>query len=136
MADAEEHQNGAYARLGGDEEAAVENSSLLEKNSAKVGDAEASATLSALPGSIKYLIWNEFCERFCFYGMRTILALYLVQHLHLSENESTELLHLFIVACYATPILGAFISDCVWVRPLNRFSPSNFSLSLSIPSPE
>jgi hypothetical protein len=24
--------------------------------------------------------------------------------------------HLFIVACYATPIIGAFLSDCVLVR--------------------
>lgn len=111
MADAEEHSNGAYAPLV-DEEAGVENSPLLLKeNSAK-----SESTLSAFPGSIKYLIWNEFCERFSFYGMKTILALYLVQHLRMSENESTELVHLFIVACYATPLLGAFISDCVWVR--------------------
>ncbi|KAG0621785.1 hypothetical protein M758_3G048200 [Ceratodon purpureus] len=111
MAEAEEHRNGAYARLG-DEEAGGENAALVKENSVKVGDGERS-TLSAFPGSIKYLIWNEFCERFCFYGMKTILALYLVQHLRLSENESTELVHLFIVACYATPIIGAFLSDCV-----------------------
>lgn len=71
---------------------------------------------ASFPVSIKYLVWNEFCERFSFYGMRTILALYLVQHLRLSENESTELVHLFIVACYATPLLGAFVSDCYWVH--------------------
>ena len=126
MANAEEHQNGAYAPLGSgaDEEAGG-------ANLAKLGDAETS-TLSAFPGSIKYLIWNEFCERFCFYGMKTILALYLVQHLRLSENESTELVHLFIVACYATPILGAFISDCVWVRTLHSSSLTNFCLLLSI----
>lgn len=82
--------------------------------------------LSAFPSSIKYLVWNEFCERFSFYGMKTILALYLVQHLRLSENESTELVHLFIVACYATPLLGAFISDCYWV---------SLSKTLFIPSP-
>jgi dipeptide/tripeptide permease len=107
MAHAEE-ENGAYAALGsgGDEE------SLARVKESWV-DAE---TTSAFPGSIKYLIWNEFCERFCFYGMKTILALYLVQHLRLSENESTELVHLFIVACYATPIIGAFLSDCVLVR--------------------
>jgi dipeptide/tripeptide permease len=69
---------------------------------------------NAFPGSIKYLVWNEFCERFSFYGMKTILALYLLEHLRLSENESTELVHLFIVACYATPLLGAFLSDCKW----------------------
>jgi dipeptide/tripeptide permease len=76
---------------------------------------------NAFPGSIKYLVWNEFCERFSFYGMKTILALYLLEHLRLSENESTELVHLFIVACYATPLLGAFLSDCKWVCSLSLY---------------
>ncbi|CAM6086417.1 unnamed protein product [Calypogeia fissa] len=65
------------------------------------------------PKSIKYLIWNEFCERFSFYGLKTILALFLLEHLHISENGSAELVHLFIVLCYFTPILGAILSDAV-----------------------
>lgn len=103
---------------GGDYAAVDENSPLLlnpnEKPVSAVGSG--GGYFGSFPGSIKYLVWNEFCERFSFYGMKTILALYLVQHLRLSENESTELVHLFIVACYATPLLGAFISDCYWVR--------------------
>jgi hypothetical protein len=71
---------------------------------------------SAFPSSIKYLVWNEFCERFSFFSMKSILALYFLEHLHLSENESTESVHLFIVACFATPLLGAFLGDCKWVR--------------------
>lgn len=133
MADLEEHHNGAYAPLGsgGDEEAGGKSVALVKESAVELGDAETS-TLSAFPGSIKYLIWNEFCERFCFYGMKTILALYLVQHLRLSENQSTELVHLFIVACYATPIIGAFLSDCVLVRTPYPFSWSNLSLSLGV----
>ncbi|KAL2622561.1 hypothetical protein R1flu_002766 [Riccia fluitans] len=65
------------------------------------------------PKSIKYLVWNEFCERFSFYGLKTILALFLFEYLHLSENASTELVHLFIVMSYATPLLGAILSDGV-----------------------
>ncbi|KAH8934442.1 hypothetical protein BDL97_18G083600 [Sphagnum fallax] len=60
---------------------------------------------SAFPSSIKYLVWNGFCERFSFFSVKSILALYFLEHLHLSENESTELVHLFIVACFATPLL-------------------------------
>jgi len=70
---------------------------------------------SAFPSSIKYLVWNEFCEWFSFFSMKSILALYFLEHLHLSENESTESVHLFIMACFATPILGAFLGDCKWV---------------------
>ncbi|CAM6016303.1 unnamed protein product [Sphagnum balticum] len=69
---------------------------------------------SAFPSSIKYLVWIEFCERFSFFSMKSILALYFLEHLHLSENESTESVHLFIVACFATPLLGAFLGDCKW----------------------
>ncbi|KAH9532741.1 hypothetical protein CY35_18G014700 [Sphagnum magellanicum] len=69
---------------------------------------------SAFPSSIKYLVWNEFCEWFSFFSMKSILALYFLEHLHLSENESTESVHLFIMACFATPILGAFLGDCKW----------------------
>ncbi len=69
---------------------------------------------SAFPSSIKYLVWNEFCDRFTFFSMKSILALYFLEHLHLSENESTESVHLFIVACFAT-LLGAFLGDCKWV---------------------
>jgi hypothetical protein len=67
------------------------------------------------PSSVKYLVWNEFCERFSFYGMRTILALFLLEHVRMSETQATEVVHLFIVACYATPILGALLSDCYLV---------------------
>ncbi|KAG6550551.1 hypothetical protein Mapa_007920 [Marchantia paleacea] len=65
------------------------------------------------PKSIKYLVWNEFCERFSFYGLKTILALFMLDFLHLSETSSTELVHLFIVMSYATPLLGAVLSDGV-----------------------
>eukprot|EP00250_Pteridium_aquilinum_P006106 c16087_g1_i1 orf=208-1908(+) len=64
------------------------------------------------PPSVKYLVWNEFCERFSFYGMKTILALFLLERVRLSETQATEVVHLFIVACYATPLLGALLSDC------------------------
>lgn len=112
MADDAVERGGDYVAVdavGNDENAPL----LLSSQNAKL--ARSAGYFGSFPGSIKYLVWNEFCERFSFYGMKTILALYLVQHLRLSENESTELVHLFIVACYATPLLGAFISDCYWV---------------------
>lgn len=31
-----------------------------------------------LPTSVNFIVGNEFCERFSYYGMRTVLALYLV----------------------------------------------------------
>ena len=109
--DTQEQRSGPYVEAPGEEDV-----HLLKGNEKLASERDGGGGyLGAFPSSIKYLVWNEFCERFSFYGMKTILALYLVQQLRLSENESTELVHLFIVACYATPLLGAFISDCYWV---------------------
>ena len=66
---------------------------------------------SMLPGSVRHIVAVELCERFSFYGMRAILALYLSEAIGLSENGATEGIHLFIVAAYISPLLGAFISD-------------------------
>eukprot|EP00253_Pinus_taeda_P013599 PITA_13599 len=67
--------------------------------------------LRLFPPSIKFIIWNEFCERFSFYGLKAILALFLSERLGLSQVRSTEMFHLFTMACYASPMLGAVISD-------------------------
>jgi len=69
------------------------------------------------PPQIKYIIGNEACERFSYYGIRSILALYistvLFAHLPAGEakDKATEIIHLFIFANYFTPLLGAWISD-------------------------
>ncbi|KAI2800678.1 hypothetical protein BLOT_012066 [Blomia tropicalis] len=54
---------------------------------------------------------NEFCERFSYYGMRTILVLYLTNILKFEENMATLFYHAFMMACFFTPILGAIIAD-------------------------
>ncbi len=56
---------------------------------------------------------NEVCERFSYYGLRAILAIYLNKFLFFSENSSTAIVHGFTMAAYATPLLGGFISDAV-----------------------
>jgi POT family proton-dependent oligopeptide transporter len=74
------------------------------------------------PPQIKYIIGNEACERFSYYGIRSILALYistvLFQHLPSGEakDKATEIIHLFIFANYFTPLLGAWVSDKLWGR--------------------
>ncbi|XP_043465187.1 peptide transporter family 1 isoform X2 [Leptopilina heterotoma] len=63
------------------------------------------------PKSVFFIISNEFCERFAFYGMRTVLTLYLQRILLYSENTSTVIFHIFIMLAYLTPIFGAMLSD-------------------------
>lgn len=79
--------------------------------------------LTGMPSGIPYIIGNEAAERFSFYGMKTILAVFMTKYLWLmndtpgqamGEASATEKVHLFTFAVYITPLLGAFISDAVF----------------------
>lgn len=63
------------------------------------------------PPQIKYIVWNEACERYSYYGMRSILVIFLVQYLGLQKNIATSDYHIFAAACYLFPLLGAYLSD-------------------------
>ncbi|XP_059676868.1 solute carrier family 15 member 1 [Gavia stellata] len=75
------------------------------------------ATCSHLPScfgyplSIFFIVINEFCERFSYYGMRAVLVLYFKYFLQWDDNLSTAIYHTFVALCYLTPILGALIAD-------------------------
>ena len=79
----------------------------------------------ALPAQTKYIVGNEACERFSFYGMRSILVAYMTGMLLMSKNEATEVVHLFIACTYLMPLLGAWLAD----RFLGRYR-TIFSISL------
>ncbi len=71
---------------------------------------------SRWPRQIKYIIGNEACERFSYYGMTGILAGYisgqlLAGGLGKSEDYATEIISLFKSFNYFTPLLGAWLSD-------------------------
>nr|AAC47465.1 oligopeptide transporter 1 [Drosophila melanogaster] len=63
------------------------------------------------PKSVAFIISNEFCERFNYYGMRTILVLYLTNKLGYNEETATVLFHTFTMLVYIFPLIGALIAD-------------------------
>ncbi|EDW82858.1 uncharacterized protein Dwil_GK24928, isoform A [Drosophila willistoni] len=63
------------------------------------------------PKSVAFIISNEFCERFNYYGMRTILVLYLTNKLGYNEEAATVLFHTFTMLVYIFPLVGALIAD-------------------------
>jgi POT family proton-dependent oligopeptide transporter len=71
-------------------------------------------TQPKFPPQIKYIVGNEACERFSYYGMRAILVVFMTGHLMMGEAKSKEVYHLFAAACYLTPLAGAWISDRLW----------------------
>lgn len=88
-----------------------------------------------LPPGIPYIIGNEAAERFSYYGMRTILTVFMFRYLHLMSNpaglamsraEAQEHYHTFSSWVYFFPILGAIVADAftgkyriiIWVSVL------------------
>jgi proton-dependent oligopeptide transporter, POT family len=69
------------------------------------------------PPQIKFIVGNEACERFSFYGMSSILTLYMVEWLALDAREAKAHYHAFMMATYLTPLLGGWLSD----RYLGRY---------------
>jgi POT family proton-dependent oligopeptide transporter len=77
------------------------------------------------PKGIPYIIGNEACERFSFYGMKAILYTYLVYLYTMllreegpgalggvaPEDLGTATIHFFIAGVYAFPMIGAIIAD-------------------------
>jgi len=82
--------------------------------------ASSALQIKGMPPGIPYIIGNEAAERFSFYGMRTILTVFMVNYLWLmgnavgermSDAEATENFHQFVSLVYLTPILGALLAD-------------------------
>ena len=69
------------------------------------------AKAQSFPPQIKYIVGNEACERFSFYGMRSILVIFMVNYLAMTQANAKATYHLFVSACYLLPLLGAFLSD-------------------------
>ncbi|XP_026231510.1 solute carrier family 15 member 1 [Anabas testudineus] len=70
-----------------------------------------SKVVCGYPISIFFIVVNEFCERFSYYGMRAVLVLYFKYFLLWDDDLSTSIYHTFVALCYLTPILGAIVAD-------------------------
>jgi POT family proton-dependent oligopeptide transporter len=80
------------------------------------------AQRARLPRQIAYIIGNEGCERFSFYGMRNILTQFLVSSSLLftatqavpqaeREGAAKEVFHTFVLGVYFFPLLGGWLAD-------------------------
>jgi len=75
-----------------------------------------------MPKGIPYIIGNELAERFSYYGMKTILVVFMTQYIMnrsgavdpMTEADATTWYHYFSMANYFFPIIGAILSDVLW----------------------
>ena len=77
------------------------------------------ADTAGMPPGIPFIIGNEAAERFSFYGMKTILVVFMMKHLlsatgepdGMTETESRKWMHLFVASAYFFPIIGGLVAD-------------------------
>ena len=68
-------------------------------------------TLFGHPKGLYILFLTEMWERFSYYGMRALLMLYMVQHLHYDTHRAGTVYGLYTGLVYLTPIVGGLLAD-------------------------
>ena len=79
-----------------------------------------------MPPGIPYIVGNEAAERFSYYGMNSILVIFMTQYLmnaqgqpdHMTDAQAEAWYHTFVSAVYFLPILGALLADAVFGKYL------------------
>ena len=75
--------------------------------------------LTGMPPGVPYIIGNEAAERFNYYGMKSILTVFMAHYIlnnsgvlaPMSPNEAYKYTHYFVSGVYYLPIVGAIIAD-------------------------
>src|SRR5436189_2102338 len=74
-----------------------------------------------MPAGVPFIVGNEAAERFSYYGMNSILVVFMTTYLRdaggnlavMSEPQANARYHLFVSCVYFLPLLGAFLADAV-----------------------
>src|SRR5262245_16560983 len=78
--------------------------------------------ITTMPPGVPYIIGNEAAERFAYYGMNSILTIFMTKYLldkmgHLKVMEPAQAeawYHTFVTTLYFLPIVGAFLADALF----------------------
>ncbi|HWW00766.1 MAG TPA: POT family MFS transporter [Candidatus Acidoferrum sp.] len=74
-----------------------------------------------MPPGVPYIVWNEAAERFSYYGMNSILVVFMTTYL-LNSHRQPDLMngaqadawyHTFVSCLYFLPMFGAILGDAV-----------------------
>jgi len=71
----------------------------------------ATVRLQDHPKGLLILFFAEMWERFSFYGMRSLLVLYMTSQLLYSDNHAYGVYGTYLALVYATPVIGGWIAD-------------------------
>eukprot|EP00040_Diaphanoeca_grandis_P019658 m.103956 g.103956 ORF g.103956 m.103956 type:complete len:789 (+) comp27537_c1_seq1:353-2719(+) len=82
----------------------------MQEHSASYSDVDESKA-NGFSISLVFIVAMEFCERFCYYGMRAVLTLFMLYYYQWSEDDAVVLYHGFVMMCYLTPVFGGALAD-------------------------
>src|SRR5437867_11294841 len=88
---------------------------------AKSGYLTAPLKTDKMPPGVPYIVGNEAAERFSYYGMNSILVIFMTKYLldpqghpaQMGEAQADAWYHTFVSCLYFLPLLGAFLGDAV-----------------------
>src|SRR5947207_14219645 len=75
--------------------------------------------LTGMPPAVPYIIGNEAAERFNYYGMKSILTVFMAHYIlnqsgalaPMQPNEAYKYTHYFVSGVYVLPFFFAFFAD-------------------------
>ncbi len=75
--------------------------------------------ITTMPPGVPYIIGNEAAERFSYYGMKSILTVFMAHYIlnqsgalaPMDPNEAYKYTHYFVSGVYFLPIFGAVLAD-------------------------
>ena len=77
---------------------------------------------TGMPPGVPYIVGNEAAERFSFYGMNSILVVFMTKYLTdaqgnlavMSNKDAEGWYHVFVSAAYFLPLFGAILADAMF----------------------
>lgn len=75
------------------------------------GEEDETTKKAPYPWHITFILGYVVCESYSFYGMESILPIYLQEKLMYSENYTTLKVHTFFTLCYFMSLLGACLAN-------------------------
>src|SRR3954453_16464841 len=77
--------------------------------------------ITTMPPGVPYIISSEAAERFSYYGMNSILVIFMTQYLlgargqpaTMTKDQADAWYHTFVSAVYFLPLFGAILADAL-----------------------
>lgn len=89
------------------------NDGVSTDDSESINQAPQKFKITDMPKPTFFIIAMELCERFAFYGLRSILTTYMVHKLHYGEDTAKAIYSYTCSIAYFMPLFGGYVADAL-----------------------